>query len=76
MNGEKFAGFCYIETFGDKNFVVHSGLIVHPDFRNQGLAKKIKTRVFKYSQEKYPKLKDLWDYHRFGGDEDQLRVRL
>ena len=57
LDGEKFAGFCYIETFGDKNFVVHSGLIVHPDFRNQGLAKKIKTKVFKYSQEKYPKSK-------------------
>lgn len=54
LEGEKFAGFCYIETFGDKNFVVHSGLIVHPDFRHQGLAKRIKTKVFKYSQEKYP----------------------
>ena len=54
LEGDKFAGFCYIETFGDKNFVVHSGLIVHPDFRNQGLAKRIKTKVFKYSQEKYP----------------------
>jgi N-acetylglutamate synthase-like GNAT family acetyltransferase len=54
VEGDKFAGFCYIETFGEKNFVVHSGLIVHPDFRNQGLAKKIKTKVFKYSQEKYP----------------------
>lgn len=57
LDGEKFAGFCYIETFGEKNFVVHSGLIVHPDFRNQGLAKKIKTRVFEYSQKKYPKSK-------------------
>jgi len=54
IEGDKFAGFCYIETFGEKNFVVHSGLIVHPDFRNQGLAKRIKTKVFKYSQEKYP----------------------
>lgn len=54
IEGDRFAGFCYIETFGDKNFVVHSGLIVHHDFRNQGLAKKIKTKVFKYSQEKYP----------------------
>ena len=57
LDGEKFAGFCYIETFGKKNFVVHSGLIVHPDYRNQGLAKKIKTKLFKYSQEKYPKSK-------------------
>lgn len=54
LEGDKFAGFCYIETFGEKNFVVHSGLIVHPDFRHQGLAKRIKTKVFKYSQEKYP----------------------
>jgi len=57
LEGEKFAGFCYIETFGEKNFVVHSGLIVHPDFRNQGLAKKIKTKVFDYSQKRYPKSK-------------------
>jgi N-acetylglutamate synthase-like GNAT family acetyltransferase len=54
LEGDQFAGFCYIETFGDKNFVVHSGLIVHPDFRHHGLAKRIKTKVFKYSQEKYP----------------------
>lgn len=54
LEDDKFAGFCYIETFGEKNFVVHSGLIVHPDFRNQGLAKRIKTKVFNYSQKKYP----------------------
>lgn len=57
LEGDKFAGFCYIETFGGKNFVVHSGLIVHPDFRNQGLAKKIKTKVFNYSQKKFPESK-------------------
>jgi len=57
LEGDTFAGFCYIETFGEKNFVVHSGLIVHPDFRNQGLAKKIKTKVFDYSQKKYPNAK-------------------
>lgn len=57
LEGDTFAGFCYIETFGKKDFVVHSGLIVHPDFRNQGLAKKIKTKVFKYSQKKYPNAK-------------------
>ncbi len=57
LDGDKFAGFCYIETFGEKNFVVHSGLIVHPDYRNQGLAKKIKTRVFNHSRQKYPDAK-------------------
>ena len=38
----KFAGFCYIEKWDHGNYVAHSGLIVHPDFRNLGLAKKIK----------------------------------
>ncbi|KGO91861.1 GNAT family N-acetyltransferase [Flavobacterium subsaxonicum] len=50
----KFAGFCYIESWSHGKFVANSGLIVHPDYRNLGLAKKIKTKVFEYSQEKYP----------------------
>ena len=49
-----FAGFCYIESWSHGKYVANSGLIVHPDYRNHGLAKKIKTRVFEYSQEKYP----------------------
>jgi len=53
VNGT-FAGFCYIESWSHGKFVANSGLIVHPDFRNLGLAKKIKERVFDYSQEKYP----------------------
>jgi len=53
----KFAGFCYIEVFSEKNYVVHSGLIVHEAYRKQGLAKKIKTKVFKYSKNKYPDAK-------------------
>lgn len=53
----KFAGFCYIETWDNKEFVVNSGLIVHPDFRKQGLAKKIKKKILEYSQEKYPEAK-------------------
>jgi len=52
-----FAGFCYIEVWDNKSFVVNSGLIVHPDFRNQGLAKKIKTKILEYSKEKYPEAK-------------------
>lgn len=57
LDKDKFAGFCYIETWDKKAFVVNSGLIVHPDFRNQGLAKKIKKKILEYSQEKYPKAK-------------------
>jgi ribosomal protein S18 acetylase RimI-like enzyme len=34
-------GFCYIESWGvDKNYVANSGLIVAPEFRGLGLAKK------------------------------------
>ncbi len=57
LEGDKFAGFCYIEVFGNKKFVANSGLIVHPDFRNQGLAKKIKKRIFDLSRSKFPDAK-------------------
>ncbi|WP_152286808.1 GNAT family N-acetyltransferase [Flavicella marina] len=57
LDGDKFAGFCYIETWSNKTYVVHSGLIVHPDFRNLGLAKKIKKKVFEHSKKMYPDAK-------------------
>ncbi|PKP44724.1 MAG: GNAT family N-acetyltransferase [Bacteroidetes bacterium HGW-Bacteroidetes-13] len=57
VDGDKFAGFCYIEAWGHGKYVANSGLIVHPDYRNQGLAKKIKEKIFAYSQEKYPEAK-------------------
>ncbi|MEN8138522.1 MAG: GNAT family N-acetyltransferase [Bacteroidota bacterium] len=53
----RFAGFSYIEIFQGGKFLVNSGLIVHPDFRNLGLAKKIKAKIFNYSMELYPKAK-------------------
>lgn len=56
INAE-FAGFCYIETWDNKAYVAHSGLIVNPKFRGRGLGKKVKTAVFKYSKKKYPKAK-------------------
>lgn len=57
LDGEKFAGFCYIEQWGHGKFVANSGLIVHPDFRNQGLAKKIKHVIFNHSKTKFPNAK-------------------
>ena len=57
VQNNQFAGFCYIEVWRDKEFVVNSGLIVHPDFRNQGLAKEIKKRILEHSKELYPKAK-------------------
>jgi hypothetical protein len=57
INNDKFAGFCYIEKWGHGKFVANSGLIVHPDFRGKGLAKKIKIKVFKHSKNKFPDAK-------------------
>ncbi|MCH4823716.1 GNAT family N-acetyltransferase [Gramella lutea] len=57
LDGEKFAGFCYIETWSHDKYVANSGLIVHPDFRNQGLAKDIKNVIFEHSRKKYPEAK-------------------
>ncbi|MDY8138056.1 GNAT family N-acetyltransferase [Aquimarina sp. 2201CG5-10] len=54
LSGNQFAGFCYIEVWGHEKYVAHSGLIVHPSFRNKGLAKKIKEFTFNYSLKKYP----------------------
>ncbi|MDP4205385.1 MAG: GNAT family N-acetyltransferase [Bacteroidota bacterium] len=52
--GEKFAGFCYIESWGHNRFVANSGLIVKKDYRGLGLAKKIKHVAFRLSREKFP----------------------
>ena len=57
LDQDKFAGFCYIEVWGHQKFVANSGLIVHPDYRNQGLAKKIKKTIFELSLKKFPEAK-------------------
>ncbi|MCP4975968.1 MAG: GNAT family N-acetyltransferase [Maribacter sp.] len=53
----KFVGFCYIEIWGHNKYVANSGLIVHPDYRNQGMAKKIKKSIFELSIKKFPSAK-------------------
>jgi GNAT superfamily N-acetyltransferase len=53
----KMAGFCYIESWSHGRYVANSGLIVSPDFRRLGLAKMIKTAIFRLSREKYPEAK-------------------
>ncbi len=57
LDGDLFAGFCYIEVWGHGKYVAHSGLIVAPEYRGQGLAKKIKKEVFELSLKKYPDAK-------------------
>lgn len=53
----EWAGFCYIETWGDGKHVANSGLIVAPSFRKGGLARLIKRRIFELSRSKYPDAK-------------------
>jgi hypothetical protein len=53
----KWAGFCYIETWGHGKYVANSGLIVSPEYRKYGLAKTIKIKIFDLSRKKYPDAK-------------------
>ncbi|WP_340064567.1 GNAT family N-acetyltransferase [Ascidiimonas aurantiaca] len=57
LDGTVFAGFCYIEAWGHDRFVANSGLIVHPNYRGQGLAKRIKQKIFEHSRSKFPHAK-------------------
>ncbi|WOC40033.1 GNAT family N-acetyltransferase [Polaribacter sp. HL-MS24] len=57
LDEDQFAGFCYIEAWGHGKFVANSGLIVHPNYRNIGLAKQIKQVVFNHSRTKFPDAK-------------------
>ena len=52
-----FAGFCYIESWSHGKFVANSGLIVHPDFQGQGLARAIKKKIFEHSRKQFPNAK-------------------
>ena len=57
LSGDRFAGFSYIETWGNKQYVTTSGLIVHPDYRGLGLAKRIKDMTFSLARTRWPHAK-------------------
>ena len=57
LSGDRFAGFSYIETWGNKEYVTTSGLIVHPDFRGMGVAKRIKDMTFTLARTRWPHAK-------------------
>lgn len=57
LQEDNVAGFCYIETWGHRQFIANSGLIVHPNYRKHGLAKRIKKAAFKLSRQKFPNAK-------------------
>ncbi|MCF8224669.1 MAG: GNAT family N-acetyltransferase [Bacteroidales bacterium] len=53
----RWAGFCYIESWGHDRFVANSGLVVDPEFRGAGLAGEIKRRALELSSELFPNAK-------------------
>ena len=55
--GERFVGFSYIETWGNKHYVTTSGLIVHPDYLGLGVAKRIKDYTFTLARVRWPDAK-------------------
>ena len=55
--GDEFAGFTYIESWGNKQYVATSGLIVHPKYRSIGLARRIKNASFRLARMRWPKAK-------------------
>ncbi len=52
--GDKLVGFSYIECWGHGDFVATSGLIVDPDYRHLGLAKRIKEKTFELARQRFP----------------------
>lgn len=53
----EWAGFSYIESWGDGDFVSNCGLIVNPAFRHAGVATMIKRMIFELSRSSYPEAK-------------------
>jgi hypothetical protein len=57
LSDKEFAGFTYIESWGNKQFVATSGLIVPEKFRGHGLAKRIKFKAFDLARTLWPDAK-------------------
>jgi predicted GNAT superfamily acetyltransferase len=57
LAGDEFAGFTYIESWGNKQYVATSGLIVVDKFRGIGLARRIKDASFALAGLRWPKAK-------------------
>ena len=57
LSGDRFAGFSYIETWDNQQYVTTSGLIVHPDFRGHHIAKRIKDMTFSLARTRWPHAK-------------------
>jgi hypothetical protein len=49
-----WVGFSYLEVWEEGKFVSNSGLIVAPEYRQNGVAQAIKEKVFRLSRHKFP----------------------
>lgn len=56
-NSGIWAGFSFIESWDNGQFVSNSGLIVAPEFRKSGLARMIKNAVVQLSRDMFPHAK-------------------
>ena len=54
LEGDRLIGFSYIESWGHDKFVANSGLIVDPEYRNSGIARMVKHKIFELSRKLYP----------------------
>lgn len=58
LYGDEFAGFSYIETWGNnRQYVTTSGLIVPEKFRGLGIARRIKHTTFSLARKRWPDAK-------------------
>jgi hypothetical protein len=57
LEGDEFVGFSYIESWGNKQYVATSGLIVADKYRHLGIAKRIKLASFTLARLRWPKAK-------------------
>lgn len=57
LDGTRLVGFSYIESWGHGDYVATSGLIVDPEYRQLGLAEKIKNKTFELARKKFPEAK-------------------
>jgi N-acetylglutamate synthase-like GNAT family acetyltransferase len=53
-NNTIWLGFCYIEPWAEDKWIVNSGLIVNPQWRNLGIAREIKEEIVKLCNKLYP----------------------
>lgn len=57
LSGSEFAGFTYIESWGNREYVATSGLIVPEKFRGMGVAWRIKQASFALARKRWPEAK-------------------